>query len=143
MRYYKGSSDVVERLQELKAIANPEQTEEITKKLEQLDSWKEQGYEPMLLCRLGSRIRFCGAAKGIEKFCVHKERVYAYNTTRYGDAYENVAWVVCKPVGVKDCNGCGVYEAPDGQKFVLHEWPGSPEAFGGTEIWPPALSQKD
>lgn len=136
-RYYKNSLNVEERLAELRAVADEEQASMIDEKLAKICEWRKQGYEPMILTRLGSNIFY--KVRGADAFRVHQESAYAYNTTRYGDAYEYVNWIVCKPTGIKDAVGREVYDLPDGKKFVIDSWPGSAEAFGGTNIVPPKI----
>ena len=138
--YYKGAQNIEKRLEELRSIAEQEEADEINNKLTTLRTWQKQGYAPMMLVRLGpAGIRY--EVEEAKAFLVHQERVYAYDTQRYGKAYEHIDWVMCKPINVRDADGRNVYELPDGKKFVVEEWPGSPEAFGGLNVIRPRITR--
>lgn len=61
---------------------------------------------------------------------IHREKSFAYTTTRYGDAFKFVIWVVYRKLNIKDLNGLEIFESPSGIKYIIESTPGCPEAFG-------------
>ena len=136
--YYKGTLRLQLRLAELQRTSgNMAECEEMQDTLNFVESCIEQGYYPIALVELKGAGIWYGIDLG--KAVVHREWAHAYYTTRYGRVSEQVDWIVCRTLGLKDAHNCTVYETPDGVKFTIKTTRGSAENFGTTSICRPNI----
>lgn len=135
----KESKTFLDRMQELRSVSSA--PEVYTEKIVKVYNYLQDGR--YMLMRLtvrntgGPRIdpdlaeRITCPDKQEALGIIHAEDKFAYNTTRWGEAYDFTWWIIVENTHITDKSGMEIYKSITGVPFVVDAWPGSPAAFGG------------
>lgn len=131
--------EVIDRLVEFASFSKGEAQKKVLDRIKEV----KKAYREFGLLAITTLNNNSSASFQVPLKILYDEKIFAYHTTRGGNAFATVQVVAAKKTETLDRDGLEIYKGltTDGEivPFVVDYTPGSPSAFAVVEILPPNI----